>query len=366
MVPELPETLVHGREAAYFRYFLDIGTTPEYVVTDEEIEHYVTAYGDIARLHAAFEMYRAIPENAVFNDAHRAPVNVPLLLVGGEQVFGPGMPHLAKQLRAEYGWTDVDAAIVAGARHYLPEERPGEIAELIETHARRRLVMNDALPEIVSEQEWQKAFDAMLVKEKDLTRARDEVAAARRRMPMVRVEKDYRFVGPDGEVGLLDLFAGRRQLVVYRFFFEPGVGDWPHSGCPGCSFFTDHVPNLAHVNARDTTFVLASPADQDKIAALKGRMDWHAPWYTMVGDDFGADFGVSEWFGINVFLRDDDGRVYRTYFVTARGAEPFTPTWAILDVTPFGRQEEWEDSPAGRPQSPPYEWWRLHDEYGSG
>jgi predicted dithiol-disulfide oxidoreductase (DUF899 family) len=226
--------------------------------------------------------------------------------------------------------------------------------------------MNDALPEVVSEQEWQKAFDAMLVKEKELTRARDEVAAARRRMPMVRVEKDYRFVGPDGEVGLLDLFAGRRQLVVYRFFFEPGVGDWPHSGCSGCSFFTDHVPNLAHVNARNTTFVLASPADQDKIVALKRRMDWHAPWYTMIGDDFGADFGVSEWFGINVFLRDDDGRVYRTYFVTARGAEPFTPTWAILDLTPFGRQEEWEDSPAGRPQSPPYEWWRLHDEYGSG
>ena len=153
--------------------------------------------------------------------------------------------------------------------------------------------MNDALPEVVSEQEWQKAFDAMLVKEKELTRARDEVA----------------------------------------------------------------------VNARDTTFVLASPADQDKIAALKRRMDWHAPWYTMVGDDFGADFGVSEWFGINVFLRDDEDRVYRTYFVNARGAEPFTPTWAILDVTPFGRQEEWEDSPAGRPQTPPYEWWRLHGEY---
>jgi predicted dithiol-disulfide oxidoreductase (DUF899 family) len=109
------------------------------------------------------------------------------------------------------------------------------------------------------------------------------------------------------------------------------LGDWPHSGCPGCSFFTDHVPNLAHVNARDTTFVLASPADQDKITALKQRMEWHAPWYTMVGDDFGQDFGVSEWFGINVFLRDDD-RVYRTYFVTSRGSEPFTP---------FGRQEEW-------------------------
>ena len=222
MVPELPETLVHGREAAYFRYFFDIGTAAEYVVTDAEIEHYVAAYGDLAHLHAAFEMYRAIPENAAFNDAHRTPVDVPLLLVGGEQVFGPGMPLLAKHLRAEYGWTDVDAAIVEGARHYLPEERPAEIAELIERHARARrtLVMNDALPEVVSEQEWQKAFDAMLVKEKELTRARDELAAARRRMPMVAVEKDYRFVGPDGEVGLLDLFDGpqatRRLPLLLR------------------------------------------------------------------------------------------------------------------------------------------------------
>ena len=223
--------------------------------------------------------------------------------------------------------------------------------------------MNDALPEVVSEQEWQKAFDAMLVKEKELTRARDEVAAARRRMPMVAVEKDYRFVGPDGEVGLLDLFAGRRQLVVYRFFFEPGVGNWPHSGCPGCSFFTDHVPNLAHVNARDTTFVLASPADQDKIAALKRRMDWHAPWYTMVGDDFGEDFGVSEWFGINVFLRDDDGPRVPHLLRHRAGRRAVHADLGDPRHHPFGRQEEWEDTPAGRPQSPPYEWWRLHDEY---
>jgi predicted dithiol-disulfide oxidoreductase (DUF899 family) len=224
-------------------------------------------------------------------------------------------------------------------------------------------VPDSALPPVVSEQEWKAAHEALLVKEKELTRARDAVAAQRRRMPMVRVTKDYRFVGPDGEVGLLDLFEGRRQLVVYRFFFEPGVGNWPHSGCPGCSFFTDHVPNLAHVHARDTTFVLASPADQDKIGALKKRMDWHAPWYTLVGDDFGKDFDVSEYFGLNVFLRNDEGEVFRTYFVTSRGSEAFTPTWSILDITPLGRQEEWEDTPAGRPQTAPYQWWRLHDEY---
>jgi len=134
MVPELPETLVQGREAAYFRYFFDIGTAGD-VVTDADIEHYAAAYGDLAHLHAAFEMYRAIPANIAFNDAHRTPVAVPLLLVGGEQVFGPGMPLLAKHLRAEYGWSDTEAAIIKGGRHYLPEEHPAEIAELIERHA---------------------------------------------------------------------------------------------------------------------------------------------------------------------------------------------------------------------------------------
>jgi pimeloyl-ACP methyl ester carboxylesterase len=134
MVPELPETLVHGREAAYFRYFFDIGTVED-VVTDDDLAHYVAAYGDLPRLHAAFEMYRSIPAGAEFNNAHRTPVDVPLLLVGGEQVFGPGMPALARLLRAEYGWSDVDAVIVEGGRHYLPDERPAEIAELIERHA---------------------------------------------------------------------------------------------------------------------------------------------------------------------------------------------------------------------------------------
>jgi len=135
MVPRLPETLVQGREAAYVRYFLDLGTVDDYTVTDAEVEHYAAAYGDYAHLHAAFEMYRAIPDNIAFNDAHRAPVDVPLLLVGGDQVFGPGMPPLAKHLRAEYGWTDAEAAIVKSGRHYLPEEHPAEIAALIERHA---------------------------------------------------------------------------------------------------------------------------------------------------------------------------------------------------------------------------------------
>ena len=106
-------------------------------------------------------------------------------------------------------------------------------------------------PQVVSQAEWHAAREELLAREKDLTRQRDALAAERRRLPMVRVDKDYVFESPDGEASLVDLFDGRRQLIVYRFFFEPGVGNWPHSGCEGCSFFTDHVPNLAHVNARD-------------------------------------------------------------------------------------------------------------------
>jgi predicted dithiol-disulfide oxidoreductase (DUF899 family) len=221
-----------------------------------------------------------------------------------------------------------------------------------------------ALPPVVSQQEWQAAFDALLVKEKELTRARDALAAQRRRMPMVRVEKDYRFAGPDGEVGLPDLFEGRRQLIVYRFFFEPGVENWPDGGCSGCSFLTDHIPHLAHLHARDTTYAVVSPAPLERISAFQQRMRWNVPWYTLRGDDFGDDFGVAQYFGLNVFLRAGDD-VFRTYFVNGRGVEPLTATWALLDITPFGRQETWEDTPAGRPQTPPYQWWCLHDEYDS-
>ncbi|MEJ2886938.1 DUF899 domain-containing protein [Actinomycetospora aeridis] len=220
-----------------------------------------------------------------------------------------------------------------------------------------------ALPPVVSTEEWRKAHEAMLVKEKEFTRARDALAAERRRMPMTRVEADYRFVGPDGEVGLLDLFEGRRQLLVYRFFYEHDVRGWPDKGCPGCSYLADHVPHLAHLHAWDTSFAMVSPAEQDNISALQRHMGWDkAPWYTLVGDDFSRDFDVPEMFGVNVFLRDDHDTVYRTYFVTGRGVEPLLPTLSMLDLTALGRQETWEDTPAGRPQQPPYRAER-HDEY---
>jgi predicted dithiol-disulfide oxidoreductase (DUF899 family) len=217
-------------------------------------------------------------------------------------------------------------------------------------------------PPIVSSEEWEAARAEMLVKEKELTRARDAMAAQRRRMPWMAVEKDYAFEGANGPASLVDLFDGRRQLVVYRFFFEPGVATWPEGGCPGCSFLADQVANLAHLNARDTTLVFVSRAPQADIERYKARMGWDMPWYTLT-DDFDTDFGVGEWHGTNAFLRDGD-KVFRTYFIDARGDEAMGSTWSYLDITALGRQENWEDSPEGYPQTPPYQWWRLHDEYG--
>jgi predicted dithiol-disulfide oxidoreductase (DUF899 family) len=223
------------------------------------------------------------------------------------------------------------------------------------------------MPPIVSPQEWESAREELLIKEKELTRARDELAAERRRMPRMAVEKDYKFEGPDGSVGLPDLFEGRRQLIIYRYFFEPGVHGWPESGCRGCSMVADQVANVAHLNARDTTLAFVSHAPQADIERWRARMGWEIPWYTLT-DDFDADFGVEEWHGTNAFFRDTDAgtgddRIFRTYFVDKRGDEVMGGTWSYLDITALGRQEEWEDSPEDYPQTPPYGWWNLHDEY---
>ncbi|HTX49181.1 MAG TPA: DUF899 domain-containing protein [Caulobacteraceae bacterium] len=218
-------------------------------------------------------------------------------------------------------------------------------------------------PQVVSAEAWEAARQRVLVQEKALTRARDALAAERRRMPWMAVDKTYAFEGPEGRESLLDLFDGRRQLIVYRAFFEPGVFGWPDHACRGCSLGADQVSNLAHLNARDTTLVYASRAPQPDIARLKARMGWDMPWYTLT-DDFDADFGVDEWHGHNVFFRDGD-RVFRTYFINDRGDEAMGSVWSYLDATPLGRQETWEDSPQGYPQSPPYQWWRWHDQYAT-
>ena len=222
------------------------------------------------------------------------------------------------------------------------------------------------LPEVVSPEEWQAAHEKLLATEKEATRARDALAAERRRQPMVEIDKPYVFEGPEGEASLLDLFEGRRQLILYHFMFAPGVEGWPSAGCDGCSMVVDNIGHLAHLNARDTTLVLVSRAPLASIESYRERMGWTVPWYSSAGSDFNVDFGVTtdqgEDFGLSVFLRDGE-KVYRTYFTSRRGVEALGSVWTFLDLTPLGRQEQWEDSPEGRPQSPPYQWWRRHDEY---
>jgi predicted dithiol-disulfide oxidoreductase (DUF899 family) len=226
------------------------------------------------------------------------------------------------------------------------------------------------LPPVVSEAEWQAAHEELLAKEKEATRARDALAAERRRQPMVRIDKDYLFEGPNGRATLPDLFDGRRQLIVYHFMFGPNQD----VGCDGCSMVADQVPHLAHLHARDTSFALVSRAPQAKIEPYRERMGWDLPWYSSFESDFNVDFGLSpetpqegvyqdgETFGLSVFLRDGD-EVFRTYFTNRRGVEAVGTVWSYLDLTPLGRQEDWEDSPEGYPQGKPYEWWRRHDEY---
>jgi predicted dithiol-disulfide oxidoreductase (DUF899 family) len=214
---------------------------------------------------------------------------------------------------------------------------------------------------IVSQEEWLAAHANLLVKEKQFTRERDALNAERRRMPWMSVETQYEFDGPKGKASLLDLFEGRPQLIVYRAFFEPGVFGWPDHACRGCSLGADQVSDLTHLNARDTTLVYASRAPQPDIERLKTRMGWKMPWYTIT-DSFDIDFGVDLWHGHNVFYRDGD-KVFRTYFINNRGDEAMGTLWSYLDLTPLGRQELWEDSPAGYPQTPPYKWWNWHDNY---
>jgi len=222
------------------------------------------------------------------------------------------------------------------------------------------------LPKIVSQAKWLVAHQEFLIKEKKVTRQRDALAAERRRLPMVKIDEEYLFEGPKGKLSLLDLFEGRRQLIIYHFMFDPS---W-EEGCVGCSMFTDNVGHLTHLQARDTTLVLVSRAPLAKIERYKKRMGWAIPWYSSFGSDFNRDFnrdfGVTtdkgESHGLSVFLREGEN-VFRTYFTTERGVEALGSNWTFLDLTPLGRQEEWEDSPGGWPQTPPYTWWRRHDRY---
>ena len=225
-------------------------------------------------------------------------------------------------------------------------------------------------PPVVSREEWNAARDELLLREKEMTRARDKLAAKRRRMPWFEVEKDYRFEGPNGSASLADLFQGRRQLIVYRAYYGPevtttaGGTSYPERGCVGCSMVADQVAHPAHLGARDTALAFVSRAPRAEIQGLQQRMGWgYIPWYELT-DDFDTDFDVGEWHGTNAFIRDSD-RIYRTYFIDGRGDEHMGSTWSYLDITALGRQEEWEDSPEGYPKTAPYGWWHYHDAYGA-
>jgi predicted dithiol-disulfide oxidoreductase (DUF899 family) len=223
------------------------------------------------------------------------------------------------------------------------------------------------LPRVVSRDEWTAARKELLVREKELTRKRDALSADRRRLPMVRVEKEYEFEGPDGKVSLLDLFEGRRQLIVGHFMFDPG---W-EEGCPSCSAGADEISDglLGHLHARDTTFVYASRAPLEKIEAYKASKGWTFPWYSSYGSDFNYDFHATldesvapveynfqtiddqdeqsaEVPGRSSFLREGDS-IFHTYSVYARGLETVGGSYYFLDETALGRQEDWEE-PKGR------------------
>lgn len=251
-----------------------------------------------------------------------------------------------------------------------------------------------SLPEVVSREEWLAARKELLAREKAATKARDALNADRRRLPMVRVDEDYRFDGPDGEAGLLDLFDGRRQLLIYHFMFDPS---WD-AGCPSCSGFVDQFGDLTHLRARDTSLAVVSRAPLDKIEPFKRRMGWTFPWYSSGRGRFNHDFHVThdesvspieynyrgkaeleqagvgyylegaepfELPGLSAFLRDGDA-VFHTYSTYARGLDGLGSTTSLLDLTALGRQEEWEEpkgrasavgAPAGSDKV------RYHDEY---
>jgi predicted dithiol-disulfide oxidoreductase (DUF899 family) len=210
-----------------------------------------------------------------------------------------------------------------------------------------------AHPSIASREEWEAARQTLLTHEKEVTRHYDRVSAERRRLPMVKLDKTYAFDGPEGTHSLLDLFDGHHQLIVYHFMFDPA---WD-KGCDGCTGLVNELGDLSMLGERNTQFVLISRAPLAKLQAYKALKGWDRPWYSSFGSDFNYDFKVTtetgETHGLSVFFRLGDD-VYHTYSTYNRGTESLTDAYRLLDVTPYGRQEDWEDSPSGWPQRPTY------------
>src|SRR5215213_6288502 len=210
-----------------------------------------------------------------------------------------------------------------------------------------------AHPPIATRDAWLAARKTLLAHEKEVTKHYDRVSAERRRLPMVKLDKTYTFDGPEGKRSLRDLFDGHRQLIVYHFMFDP---TW-ENGCDGCTGYVNELADLSMLPARDTQFVLISRAPLEKLQAYKARKGWDRPWYSSFGSDFNYDFQVTtdrgETHGLSVFFRIDDD-VFHCYSTYNRGTESLTDSYRLLDMTPYGRQEDWEDSPSGWPQRPTY------------
>lgn len=234
-------------------------------------------------------------------------------------------------------------------------------------------------PEIVSRDQWLAERKKLLVHEKEVTKHHDRVNAERRRLPMVKIDKEYSFAGPNGSRSLTDLFDGRRQLIVYHFMFDP---EWD-KGCSGCTGYVDALGDLSMLSERNTSMVLISRAPLARLEAYKKERGWSLPWLSSFGSDFNYDFHVTldeavapveynfrdkaeleargdetyflkgEQHGLSVFFRLDD-QVFHTWSTFARGVEGLSNAYSLLDVTPYGRQEDWEDSPSGWPQKPTY------------
>ncbi|HMH07664.1 MAG TPA: DUF899 domain-containing protein [Terriglobales bacterium] len=237
-----------------------------------------------------------------------------------------------------------------------------------------------AAPPVVSREQWLADRKKLLAHEKELTKHYDSVSAERRRLPMVKIDKEYFFDGPTGKQNLKDLFDGRRQLIVYHFMFDPA---WQTHRCPGCTGWVDALGDLSLLAKRDTTLVLVSRAPRAMLDAYKQQKGWSLPWFSSFGSDFNYDFHVTldpkvapaeynyrnkaameqavghpvkmegEQHGLSVFFELGD-EIFHTYSVYARGCEPLTDSYRLLDTTPYGRQQDFEDSPAGWPQKPTY------------
>jgi len=209
--------------------------------------------------------------------------------------------------------------------------------------------------------EWHLAHEELLAKEKQHTRASDALAAERRRQPIAVIDADYVFTAPDGSPqNLPELFDGHAQLVIYHHMLEPGQ-DWV---CDGCAQFADNIGHLEHLNARDTRLILMARAPQSEIDLVRQRMGWTVPWYSADGNTFYDDLDLGRYQSLSVLVRVGD-LVYRSYYTTGRGVDRLGIDNNLLDLTPYGRQEAWEESPEGWPQIPTYSWRRIRDEYGT-